>query len=226
MHNKFVASFRPLKGLLRFFFPLFRSHLLPIAGLGLALVTAVPAAMIPGSKPQKWPANPTKHVVTIKRDAADAKQAELIATAETAAPDAEALKIAIADGPVPKNASQWWFRENLGIRTPFALTGSAVSYYSSLIESYGKQELERYAEPSSRLDYQATVARHADFALDGKTYQDVYVVTLKLTFSEQFAATLTEGIFFTKQRTVVLDSIGKVLAVSGDGVVEVAIMAM
>jgi hypothetical protein len=206
--------------------PFFTRLFLPMAGLWLALATAVPAAMLEGSQPKKWPANPARHVLTIKREAADAKQAGLIAAAEAAPADAEALKKAIGEGPAPKDASQWWYREDLGIRIPFAITGEAVTYHSALIEGYGKQELVRFIEPSSNLDYHATVAHHAEFTLDGKTHKDVDVVTLRLTFSEQFAATGTEGMNFEKQRTVVMDSAGKVLAISGDGVTEVAIIAI
>ena len=200
-------------------------RLLALAVLWLALAALLHAAMLPGSKPKKWPANPARHTVTIDRKAADPKEAALITAAEAAVPDAAALKKAIGDGPAPEDASQWWCGETLGIRIPFALTGDAVRYYSALVEGYRKQELERYSEPSSSVGYHATVERHAEFELDGKAYKDVQVVTLKLAFSQHFAATVTEGMDFQKQRTAVFDASGKLLALSGDGATQAAVMA-
>lgn len=196
-----------------------------VAGIVLALAAVLPAAMLPGSRPKKWPANEARHSISIQREAKDPKQSALIAAAESAVPDAAALKKAIGDGPAPEGAAQWWYAESLGIRIPFAVTGEAVAYYKALVEGYRKQELERYSEPSSSLDYRAEVTRHAEFKLDGKTYGNVDVVTLTLVFSEHFAATVTEGMDFRKQRTVVFDADGKLLAVSGDGTTEAAILA-
>lgn len=205
---------------------LFSRLLLLTSSLWLILATTVPAAVLEGTQPKKWPANPAQHQINIKRESTDAKQTALIAAAEAAKPDAEALKKAVGDGPVPKHASPWWYQETLGIRIPFALTGAAVTYYSTLIEGYKKQTFERFMEPSSKLDYHATVAFHAEFKLDGQSYKEVHVVTLKLTFTEHFAATSSEGMAFEKQRTVVLDAVGKVLAISGDGPTEVPVLAI
>jgi hypothetical protein len=179
--------------------------------LGLALCIPSPAAITPDSKVKDWPANPEKHRVSIRREAADAAQAKLIATAEAARPEAAALRKAMGDGPEPKDASQWWYREVLGIRIPF---------------DYGKQEFKRFLEPSSSVDYHASVAFHAMFEQDGRKFADVQVVTLKLVFAQNFATTGTEGMQFEKSRTVVLDAKGKVLAVFGDGPTEVPILAI
>ena len=67
---------------------------------------------------------------------------------------------------------------------------------------------------------------HKEFKLGDKTFNDVHVVTLKLTFEQNFAATGTEGMHFEKERVVVLDAEGKVLHISGDGPTEVPIMAI
>lgn len=52
------------------------------------------------------------------------------------------------------------------------------------------------------------------------------MVTLNLSFSEQFAATVTEGMSFEKHRIVILDAKGTVLAIYGDGPTEVPVMAV
>lgn len=194
--------------------------------LGLALSVPSPAAMTPDAKEKNWPANPEKHQITIRREAADATQTKMIATAETARPDADALRKAIGKGPEPKDASQWWYREELGIRIPFAVTAEVVEYFSKQVGDYRKQEFKRYIEPSSSVDYHASVAFHRQFEQDGGKFADVHVVTLKLVFVQNFAATGTEGMQFEKVRTVVLDANGKVLAVYGDGPTEVPIFAI
>jgi hypothetical protein len=201
---------------------------LPSAVFGLLLVLAgsVPASVTPGAEPKKWPANPAKHQLTVSRKAADATQARMIAAAEEAKPAAEALRKAIGDGPAPTDESQWWYRETLGIRIPIAVTADAVAYYSKLVEGYQKQVFERYMEPSSSLTYQAASTFHPQFEHGGRKFKDVHVVTLKLSFSQNFAATVTEGMEFQKERAVVLDVAGKVLAIIGDGPTEVPVLAI
>ena len=194
--------------------------------LGLALCVPTPAAMTPDAKEKNWPANPQQHQISIRREAADAAQKMMISTAEKTRPDAEALRKAMGDDPQPKDAFQWWYREELGIRIPFAVTAEAVDYFSKLVGDYGKQEFKRYVEPSSSVDYHASVAFHLRFEHNGRKFADVHVVTLKLVFMQNFAATGTEGMQFEKVRTVVLDANGKVLAIGGDGPTEVPILAI
>jgi hypothetical protein len=195
-------------------------------GLFMLLAGTAFPAMLPDAKPVDFPADPAKHVIRIQRDAADDARKKLIAVAEAAAPDAAALKKAANGEVLAKDEVQWWHGETLGIRIPFAVTGAGVEYYRKLVEGYGKQAFKRCSEPSSKLDYQAGVVFHKEFEHQGKTYRDVHVVTLKLSFSQQFAASETEGMEFEKQRTVILNAEGKVLAISGDGPTEVAVMAI
>ena len=197
-----------------------------VPGLLLFLGGTAFPAMLPGAKPKDFPANPAKHVIHIQRDAADDAQKKMIALAESTAPDADAL-IKAADGQaLAKDEVRWWHGETLGIRIPYAVTGASVEYYKKLVEGYQKQAFKRYIEPSSRLDYHASVVFQKEFEHQGKAYKDVHVVTLKLSFSQQFAASTTEGMDFEKQRTVILDAKGRVLAISGDGPTEVPVMAI
>lgn len=221
------------------FHNLFRSVCL-LAALALSSFGTASAAVTPDSKPKDWPANPAQHKVRIHREAADAKQTAMIAIAEAAQPSQESLRNATEaaerNAPLGLNQSKkaplhagekvWWYKEQLGIRIPSAITADAVAYYSDLVGKYGKQVLKRYTEPSSRLDYHAGVAFHKEFKLGGKTFNNVHVVTLKLTFDQNFAATQTEGMHFEKKRVVVLDGKGKVLHISGDGPTEVPILAI
>lgn len=206
----------------------------------VAFPEPITAAMLPGSKPKEWPADPTKHQVSIRREATDDKQSAMIAAAEAAQPSQEALRKAAAartrnqapdvaqpqEAPLPAGDKVWWDHEQLGIRIPFAITADAVAYFSEWVEKSGKQPLMRYTQPSSRLDYRAGVKFHKEFKLDEKTFNEVHVVTLKLTFSQNFVATQTEGMQFEKDRVVILDAKGKVLHISGDGPSEVAVLAI
>lgn len=202
--------------------------------LGFALVALflsapmAQSAMLPGSQPKEYPANPAKHVVSIKRVSSDEAGAKLIAAAEAVAHSG--LSPAPTDKGEPRLEAppkdQWWHKEDLGIKIPFAITAGAVTYYSDLVTGYGKVAMKRYTEPSSSFSYEAKVAKQAEFSIDGKTFKDVSVVTLEIKFSENFAATVTEGLSFQKNRTVVFDSAGKVLHVSGDGPTETMILAI
>ncbi len=119
------------------------------------------AAVLPGTMPKEWPANPAKHQIVIRRDATDKQQAAMIAAAEAAQPSAETLRQAAEAGddrndPLglanPKEAKApvgdkvWWYKEQFGIRIPCAITADAVTYYSDLVGKYGKQVLKRYTE--------------------------------------------------------------------------------
>ena len=203
-----------------------------------ALATASPPA--PGFESKEWPANPAKHQIVVRREAADKQQSNMIAAAEGAQPSKETLRQAAEardrndplglaqpkEAKAPVGDKVWWYKEQLGIRIPCAITADAVTYYSDLVGKYGKQVLKRYTEPSSRLDYHAGVKFHKDLKLGDKTFNDVHVVTLKLTFDQNFVATTTEGMHFQKERIVVLDAKGKVLHISGDGPTEVPILAI
>ncbi len=221
------------------FHNLFRSVCL-LAALALSSFGTASAAVTPDSKPKDWPANPAQHKVRIHREAADAKQTAMIAIAEAAQPSQESLRNATEaaerNAPLGLNQSKkaplhagekvWWYKEQLGIRIPSAITADAVAYYSDLVEKYGKQPLKRYTQPSSHLDYHASVKFHQEFKLGDKTFTGVNVVSLKLTFAQNFVATQTEGMQFQKERTVILDAAGKVIHISGDGPTEALILAI
>lgn len=192
----------------------------------LAGIASASAAVVPGAEPKDWPPNPAQHPLAICREAADAAQAALIAAAEAALPSPDQWPAAVPPIPRPTDPQVWWYKEELGLRIPFALTGQALAYYTEIAAKYAQQSFKRYSQPSSHLDYRATLKAHPQFSIDGHTYQNVKVVTLKLTFSETFAATATEGLQFTKQRLVVFDPAGKILHISGDGPTEVPILAM
>jgi hypothetical protein len=197
-----------------------------LAVTAIAMAASAHASMLPDAVQKEWPANPARHVVTIKRVSNNDAEAKMIAAAEAAVPAKADVLAAAQQDPAPAGEKLWWHDEQLGIKIPFAITGEAVAYYSALIDGYGKQALTRYIEPGSEMTYQASVAAAESVELDGKTFKNVFVVSMSLMFSENFAATSTEGMMFSKERKVVLDKDGKVLHVSGDGPTQAAIVAI
>jgi len=180
------------------------------AGGLLLAALAARGAMLPGSQPKAWPMNPAKHVTAITREAADDTGRKMIAAAEAAAPGTNA----------------WWCGERNRIRIPYALTHEALAYYTALVQGYKQRAWKAYIEPNSKLEYTAAVARRDAFTANGKTYANVYVVTLKLTFAANFTEDATAGVHFSKERTVVLDAQGTVLKITGDGPTEMPMLAI
>ncbi len=167
-----------------------------------------PAAMLPGAEVKEWPANAEKHVVSIERKAANAAEKTLIATAEAAETESD----------------NWWIlgldRQPLmksNVKVPYALTGETVDYYAGRIKEYKTRAYKSFMEPNSKLAYTATVAHHDSVTLAGKTYANVHVVTLSLSFCSSFTEDATMGIEVMKNRTIVINADGKVLATHGDG---------
>lgn len=185
--------------------------------------------------PKDWPANPAKHIVTIQRETGDKQQAAMIALAEAALPSKELLLQAMKtgdrndplglnqpkDAKLPVGEKVWWYKEQLGVRIPCAITAETVAYHKDLVNKYGKQTVKRYLEPSSNVNYQASTIFHKEFIIDGKTFKDVNVTTLKLAFNQSFCASETNGMHIKKERIVIVDAVGKVIYISGDGPTEV-----
>ena len=198
--------------------------------LALTALTIVPckAALLEGTEPKEWPADPARHVVKVERVFQNDAESALITVAENLAANEKELLAAAQkqDEAAKPVAKQWWYYEALAVKIPFALTADAVSYYTELVNGFGKQKLSRYSAPGSNFHYQARVSKHESFEIDGKTFTNVSVVTLSMTFSQHFVTTVTEGMDIAKTRTVVFDAAGKVLHTSGDGETQVPIMAI
>ncbi len=184
------------------------------------------AAMLPGSEPKKWPANPAKHQVVVQRTAADETEKKMIALAEAAYPKKEDVVAAGNLQPVPADDKLWSHKDVQGVRIPYAITGAAITWYTKFVQDAAAKEFTRFIEPSSKLEYTASVQSKENFEINGKPVPHVYVVKMKLVFDESFVAGGTEAIHFAKEREVVLDPAGKVLKITGDGDTEVPVLAI
>lgn len=184
--------------------------------------------------PKDWPADPASHVVVIKREAPDERQAAMITAAEGFQASQEALRkeaepkdAEASNRPaLPKEGNLWWYEEKHGLRIPFAITDDAITYYSEIVAENAKKGFKSYAKPSSRLSYQASVQFHEEFNLDGKTFKGVNVVTMELSFAANFTAEAAAGLSLVKKRIVVLGAGNKVLHLSGDGPTEAAVLML
>ena len=64
------------------------------------------ADVLPGARPQAWPANPSRHQVVIARGAKTDAEQRLLATAEAAVPAPAEVARAFAEEPGNKNHPQ------------------------------------------------------------------------------------------------------------------------
>ncbi len=178
--------------------------------VGAVLMCAMPvhgARLAGGDGPRNWPVNVERHVIRIARKAADETAKRMIEIAEAAKPATGA----------------WWMRADgsdvvvSGLKMPYALTLDTLEYFTERIKDYQNREWpNRFSEPYSSLTYSAVCKRQETFTLDGVEYRDVYVVKMEMSFSTAFTEATTGGIRVAKTRTVVLDLMGSVKAISGD----------
>ena len=192
----------------------------------VCLTTAAKASLAPGTTLKDFPADPSKHVVSVTRTAKDAGEEKLIAAAEGALPERDALLKAADPNQPPAGERLWWHAEQLDIKLPFAITKEAIDYYSEVVTKFGKQEFKGFIQPTSNLTYAASVTSHPTLELDGKTFTNVRVVTMTLEFGQSFCVQQSAAMHFSKERKVVFDANGKILHISGDGPTEAPMMAI
>lgn len=173
-------------------------------------LAAVAADALPGSLIKDWAANPMRHTVSISLQPADAGALDKIKTAQEARP----------------GTNSWSTGAKLGIKLPYALTKDALTHYTGLVEAYQKRSWKSVIEPSSSAKFSAAVSFHNEFKMDGRSFREVDVVQLKLTFQANFTVEATQGLHFNKTRTVVLDREGRVIAIFGDGPTEGSVLAI
>jgi hypothetical protein len=163
------------------------------------------------------------HSVTIRRRVADPALRRALEVAERTDPPRDSVLAAASDLRVGLRGTAtesrlWWSSEFDGVRIPYAITDAAVAYYIALSDT-----LRRGRTPGGRgvsmlrsnFEYVATVERHDRFVLRGATYSDVYVVRLRLAWSN-YCGDLC-ALSFGAARTVLVGDDGGVRAVAGDG---------
>jgi hypothetical protein len=180
-----------------------------LLGVGV-LLTGCPLVMEP------------RFVSTITRDAASPFEENLIAIAESVYPPREDVLDVFDENLEPPEGDLWWYATFDQTPIPYAITWEAVAYYDALVNSYS--QLPNIggvvAVRSCAFSYTATV-EESTMILDERLTAPVYAVKMELSWSLYCGALC--GHWFSKERTVILDALGNVLAVFGDGTTPVII---
>lgn len=112
----------------------------------------------------------------------------------------------------------WWWNDFDGVRLPYAITTSAVVYYRQKIREFrgGDFKATRGIKMfSANMKYVSDIKYHVDFTQGKRKFRGVYVVKMQLIWEQTCGSVC--GMYFNRERTVVLSKNGNVLAVSGDG---------
>lgn len=168
----------------------------------------------------------------VRRTAPDPAASRLLAIAECAYPPRDLLAGLAAEqgyeiGSDTAHVPLWWCRGIHERRVPYAATRGAFEHYWKLTQKYRDRE---FREPgtqrifTSELVYHATIARREEFAVGERSFRDVWVANIAISW------TYDDGTFLplvTARRTVVLSPAAAILAVDGDGqgIEDVAISA-
>lgn len=164
-----------------------------------------------------------RYGVEIVRDYENHQQAKLISLAERTQPshDAVAAKTASEGGSSPATAAGenlWWYTTFDGIRIPYAVTSDALSYYTAVIDSFMAGDFSAtngLTMKKAFLKYEAHVQEQAEYPLGGDTLTGVSVVHMTLSWSQYCGPECAMAFF--KERTVIFDQHGDIIAVLDDG---------
>ncbi len=118
----------------------------------------------------------------------------------------------------PNGEPRWWYGDFDGIRIPYAITGSSVDYYVSLIRYFQKGEFDAAGTirmQSASVTYTSAAKHYDSFIFGNERFTDVYVVSQELKW-KNYCGILC-ALWFTKTRMIVFDSNENVIAVFGDG---------
>ncbi|MCC6697804.1 MAG: hypothetical protein IT365_19410 [Candidatus Hydrogenedentes bacterium] len=164
-----------------------------------------------------------RYSAKIVRHYKDEKELRLLRIAESVYPSRQRVMDARATAHFketqepPAGEDLWWTSSFDGVRIPYTITGSALLYYCERVRDFRTRAAStgRAAEQSCVMSYVGDISHQKQAEIEGKRFTDCYVVSMKLEWS-WFCGDLC-GLWFTKERTVVLDAEGTVLAVFKDG---------
>lgn len=167
--------------------------------------------------------NDARYSIHIDRRFLTRREDELLRKAEATYPPkarvlSDSAKTLARLNPAARHSKAlWWWGEFDGVRLPYAITGGAVSYYLNQIQQFrhgnfrGSNGIKMVR---AHLDYTASLRREKAFLLNKRVLRNVYVVTLRLSWSQDCGRMC--GMSFDRARTVVLAPDGTI-TVDGDG---------
>ncbi len=161
-------------------------------------------------------------VAKVHREFRDPVEERLLRIAEETYPPTKAVLLVTderADRTVLSQEKRlWWYGDFDGVRLPYAVTMDAVRYYLGLAQAMGRgdsTESNGIRMIACDFSYSAHISPGTTkFARDGREFEGVYVVDLKLEWSDYCGTTC--ACWFKLDRTVVLRPDGAVLCVFGD----------
>lgn len=167
--------------------------------------------------------SPGSFQIDVHRAFRSAEEGRLLKIAEATYPPRDSVLAAIPRahfklGAAPDETYLWWSSSFDGVRIPYAITADAVQYYLDLTESFRRGDFSQshgIRMDSSRFRYTATIEKRPEFQREGRSFRDVYVAELKLQWSDDCGSLC--DLWIDKDRIVVLNPAGVVLAVFRDG---------
>ncbi len=155
---------------------------------------------------------------------------KLLRIAESVYPPRErVLEVKVGDPfkspqDVQGNEPLWWYASFEGIRIPYAITTSAVRYYSDLVRAFRDQDFTAtngVAISQCLMRYTGAISHHRWFTVGGQSFPECYVASMEFTWTQQSGD--GELMRFVKKRVVILDPKGQVLGVFLDGPTDVQV---
>jgi len=189
-----------------------------------------PAAAAPGFDPPDVEWSEGDLSVRIVRDVAGPEQAALLRAAEALDPPREDVLALIASRPrfvvrdAPPDGPLWWVSAFDGVRIAYAVTDDALAYYAATARAFADGDFSATAGiemTMGGLQYEASVGHEERFERDGRSFENVDVVRMTLRWFQYCGGECAMG--FEKERVVVFDASGVMLAVFGDGMVDVLV---
>ncbi|MBI5093401.1 MAG: hypothetical protein HZB26_13295 [Candidatus Hydrogenedentes bacterium] len=161
--------------------------------------------------------------VDIHRVFHSSTEEEMLQIAESTYP-ARADVVAAAGPDAARLPSQylWWYRDiSFNVHAPYAITAESIVHYTGVVQHL--DEIRNTAGGRvwlfGHFQYHATVDYRASYVDAGQQFENVYVVTMDMALGLLTSRTASVG--FTKERVVVLNAAGEVLAIFGDGLAEI-----
>ena len=161
------------------------------------------------------------HSVRIRRIARTPQERRALDAAERADPPRDSVLAAMryrSEESAPTEPRLWWASGSGSVRWPYAITDAAVRYYLAVGRAFRAgdfREVRGLRMSATSLRYIATTEREPEITLQDRTFRDVYVVRLQLTWNEYCGSLCAKNI--TAERTVIVSPAGEVLLIEGDG---------
>ena len=160
--------------------------------------------------------------ILIKREFVSSTEEKLLAKAESLYKNPEGFDLELFKGwrhladenvVLPDGEPQWWTGTSSGILATELVTTQAVLYYYNLLqtlrEKQGKLSEKSATYSSANLDYKASIKKLDVYERAGKTFRNVYVANMTLTWGQVCGGLC--GFGFTRNKIVVMSANGEIL---------------